>query len=354
MHPNTKIINLLLALLVTTHAYSSTHNNFVVDVYRSNYLNAKSISKKYQTNLNSIADAILASNNLSDPKKAESFTKHAELILKELQKKGDFSYLNISPTFYPGNKKIYITIDAVDKKDSDRLPHFLTKPTGTFKDPDHLIESWHEYEAIGMKLVQEDNTWKTVPVCPAYHCLFGFNHPKLKKYQIIFDKLVPKNQDQLFKILKNDKDEHKRAAAAYLLAHIKNGHKLITNLIPALDDANEGVRNNAMRVLGSTLAKVKDADFPVDKILIMLDSPVLTDRNKAAYIISSLVEQQRYATYVAAHAGTLLLAELKMRQLNVHELAYLILKKISNKNYRDRDYKSWSLWLKTHESSKAS
>jgi hypothetical protein len=109
-------------------------------------------------------------------------------------------------------------------------------------------------------------------------------------------------------------------------------------------DPSNGVRNSAMRVLGATLAK-NNVDFPVQEAITALDFPMETDRNKALYIILSLTNQPRYAKFIAVHAKTELLEELKMRQLNLHDLAYEVLKKISGKNYSDRNYVAWKNWL---------
>ena len=151
---------------------------------------------------------------------------------------------------------------------------------------------------------------------------------------------------QLVSILRKDSDESKRASAALLLAHMKNGNELIKVLVPSMRDPSDQVRNNVMRVLGATLSKIKVADFPINESVVALHFPSTTDRNKALYIISSLVEEPHYAHYVIRHAGQELIDELKLSQPNIHELSYEILKKISHKNFSDRDYSSWEKWLK--------
>jgi hypothetical protein len=62
-------------------------------------------------------------------------------------------------------------------------------------------------------------------------------------------------------------------------------------------------------------------------------------------IVSSLANNLKYSKYIVQNAGDNLIQELKLQQPNNHYLAYIILKKISNKNYSDRDYKSWQNWL---------
>ncbi len=156
---------------------------------------------------------------------------------------------------------------------------------------------------------------------------------------------MPKNQEQIIDILRNDKDENKRAAATLLLAHIKDGQELVKILIPSMYDSSSGVRNNVMRVLGATLAKVKVNDFPIDKAIAALDFPDETDRNKALYILLSLANQPNYARYIRTHAAKLLIDHLKMFQPNLHGNSYAVLTRISGQEYGERDYKAWQDWL---------
>jgi hypothetical protein len=106
-------------------------------------------------------------------------------------------------------------------------------------------------------------------------------------------------------------------------------------------DADSGVRNNVMRVLGMTLYKMTQADFPIQTAIDTLDYPHISDRNKGLFILQALVLQPRYAKYVLQHAGPQLMDELRMSQKNVHDQSYDILKRISGRNFGERDYKAW-------------
>src|SRR5438445_4845467 len=121
-----------------------------------------------------------------------------------------------------------------------------------------------KYEKIGFSLVYSEKKFPSYVICPAHHCLFGFDHPKLQKYKILFNDSVEKNKYKLVDVLRNEKDENKRAAAAFLLAHIKSAKELVTILIPSIDDPNEKVRNNTMRVIGLTLLNSPHIDLPIE------------------------------------------------------------------------------------------
>ena len=60
---------------------------------------------------------------------------------------------------------------------------------------------------------------------------------------------------KLASIIKSDMSAQKRASAAYLLAHIEDGRKLVKALLPAVYDPEAKVRNNAMRVLSQVADK---------------------------------------------------------------------------------------------------
>jgi hypothetical protein len=186
--------------------------------------------------------------------------------------------------------------------------------------------------------------------CPAYHCIFGFDYPALHPYQAIFVEKVPADKSQLVNILQNDKEARKRGSAAFLLAHIKNSQELINILTPAMFDPDEGVRNNVIRVLGMTIEKMHNPDFPIEKVTTALNFPSATDRNKSLFVISGLIKQPRYAKYIREHAGQQLLDNLKMSQPNVHDFAYQILLTLSGKKFGERDYQAWQQWLESNRS----
>lgn len=323
-----------------------------VDVYRSKLITTDSINRNISlmAKLQDIADIMLSPESLTsaaNDKKAEGIYKVASSQISQL---GDFAMTKLGAIFYPDNNTIYFTIDVVDKSDQARLLKFIKAPHENIPDPDHLIQAWKEYDSKSMNLFLTLKTKIPHGSCPAFHCTFGFDHPQLKKYLPIFDAHVQNDETILVKILKQDKDPQKRAAAAFLLAHIKDGQKLIEILIPSMRDPDPGVRNNVMRVLAVALTKVKNADFPVQKAIDTLDYPLVSDRNKGLFIIQALVyTQPQYTPYVLKHAGPQLMDELKMSQKNVHDTSYSILKKISGKNYAERDYQSWEMWLKQNQ-----
>ncbi len=340
-----------MLIISLNQGYAKENNQPILDLYRSKQITVDDINKKFSKEIKEARD-IIKSAGWSKPAFVESparLNESMEKILRGIADMGDFSYLSLGYVIYPDGE-VYFTIDVVDKQDKQRLSYFMPEPKKTINDPDHLLAKWTEYDEVALNTFTEGNKLKEKGAkahdkCPVYHCDFGFDDPGLKKYEQLFNSLVPKNKKQLIEILRSDMDENKRANAAFLLSHIKNGQELVKILIPSIYDSSANVRNNVMRVLGATLEKVVVTDFPIDKIIIALDFPQETDRNKALYIAESLASQPKYAKYIAEHAGKQLLDELKMLQPNLHGGAYMVLKKISGKEYGERDYKAWQDWL---------
>ncbi len=341
-----KFLLLLIMLILFSANASAASAPLIIDLYKTNQITLDQILKKHKKHFQKIADIISSSQEINSDKNQKTLLKTTEKIISNIKKMGDFYYVNLSPVIYPNNKTVYITIDIVDQNDEKRKIKFLDQPQKTIPDPDHLISTWDEYQKIGFDLYIKNKIPSQVKSCPAYHCTFGFNDSALKKYQTLFATFVPKNKLQLVQILKSDKDENKRATAAFLLAHLKNGEEIIKILTPSIYDPSNGVRNNVMRVLAETFSKVNNPHFKIKYAIAALSFPAASDRNKALYMISELVDHARYANYVHLRAKNELLEELKLSQLNVHGLAYEILKKISGKDFGDRDYLSWEQWLK--------
>lgn len=343
--------SLILTLLFSKNfALANTENSYI-DVYKTDQLSVKDIKKKFGKELTSILELLDPSikKNMDTNTKTETLKKLREKVVNGIYSMGDFSYVDLSPITYPHNKKVYLTIDIVDKKDKGRLTHFLQKPNAEIPDPDGLIQKWLEYEKIGFAVLlsgKGTNTQKSKE-CPFHYCPFGFAHKELNKYKDIFKHLVKKNKQELVLILRNDQEEFKRASAALLLAHLENHNEIINLLEPSMFDSSYRVRNNAMHIIGSILLKHKTKDFSIKKALLALDFPTEADRSKALKLITALIKKDTYSDYTKRYAAHLLIDHLKLSQPNLHEPAYKILKKISGKNFGERDYLSWEQWAKS-------
>jgi hypothetical protein len=338
---------ILLSISVVTACHAAavgvTHKNYTLDVFKSSQVTAEEIDQKYGKQLDKIASAMLHSTGMASVQ-TEEMSKLFETVMTGIHDSGNFVYLGLSPITYPGGDKIGFTVDIVDKKDKDRLDGFHAKPTGDLPDPNHLIASWIQYDAYGFDKFYRTKANPDYKNCPAFHCSFGFDDPALRPYGKKFNAEVPIYKNQLIAILHNDKNDIKRSAAAYLLAHLKNGNEIIEILTPSIRDASSEVRNSTLRVLAQTVLKVPNPDFPAQEVVRALRFPATVDRNKALYLMESLATHPQYARYFREHACFDLLAQLLLLQPNLHDNAYNVLRIISHKQYGSTDYQAWQNW----------
>ena len=349
-----RLLVVLLAIFSLSGAQAEIADDAVhVDIYRTPPEIADRILMDFGEKVAQTARLISHTNQLnnrSDQTRAQHI-RTWRYLQDQIQQTGKFPYTKLSLVFYPttsGYIRRHVTIDVVDSNDLHRFYQFLPHPTGSFLDPDGVLNIWEKYEKIGFRLLF-DGKLQPLKECPVHHCVFGFEHPKLKPYQSILTTQARRHKDQLIKILREDCHDQKRARSALLLAHaFPDAHELIGGLLPSIRDSDGSVRNNVMRVIAETLDKTPMDDFPVHDVLPALDFPDTTDRNKALLILYFLSKQSAsYRSTIAQHASHRLVDLLRLQQPNLHDTAYVLLKQIGGKEYGERDYPEWESWLNT-------
>jgi hypothetical protein len=334
----TRLALLLVALFAAGAARAQTGALRGVDVYGTSRITAEQLREKLGSDFTRLAESIASSD-------AETFVKAEGKLIDAVREMGPFAFVRISAIMDndPG-RSIYVTVDVVEERDRARRMDFLPAPTGTFQDPEGLLALWGEYEARGFELFRKGENFRNLN-CPAFHCLWGFEHPDLRKYEEPFRTGVAKHRDLLVRILREDRDAQHRGRAAYLLAHSKDGTALVQALVPAIRDPSAHVRNNATRVLAQISRKHKEVKIPLAPVLKAIDFPETSDRNKALSVLDGLADDRANHRTIIREAGPTLLRVLRLQQPNNHDPAYSILKKVSGKSFGERDYGAWEAWL---------
>jgi hypothetical protein len=328
-------------LVLQSVALAQTAEFKGLDLYGSSQITLEQVQQKFGDKITKYAESYAK----KDYDTAESL--HREIITG-IRQMGQFAHVELSTIiYYTEPHSLYLTIDLVDEKDRAERMTFLPDPTKEFADPDGLFKMWEEYEKAGFELLSKGELKSTMPPCPALHCVFGFEHPSLKKYLEAFNNGAAKHKQMLIQIIREDKDPTHRAYAAFILAHSDDVNAVVHAMLPAIPDRHSAVRNNAMRVLAFIAERRKDVDIPLDPILKAINYPTTTDRNKSLYILSGLADNPKNKKEITQKAGPLLLKLLRLNQLNNHDPAYSVLKKISGKEFGERDYKAWEDWLKS-------
>jgi hypothetical protein len=99
-------------------------------------------------------------------------------------------------------------------------------------------------------------------------------------------------------VLKNSSDASQRAIAAQIIAYSKNKESIIDDLLYAVHDNDETVRNNSTRALALIASytaghpELKIKKIPVEPFIEMINSITWSDRNKGAAVLLSLTENR--------------------------------------------------------------
>jgi hypothetical protein len=309
------------------------------DVFGTTRISIEQIKQRFGNDIERLVQAIAAHDD-------KTFIDLYSKVTLGIQAMGDFAYAEISPIIYfdKGNY-CYVTIDIVEQRDKKRRLTFLPSPRKQFSDPDGLLAAWHQYEQTALTLVENDEVKTDRVRCPALHCIWGFDHPSLKSHEEIFQTKVPKNKETLKAILREDEKETHRARAALLLAHISDPQELVQALLPSMKDSSSFVRNSVLRVLSQIAKERRDVAIPVDPFLDALDLPSTIERSKALTTLDELATHDENKGTLIRRGGARLIQILKLLQPNNHDYAYTILKKISGKDFGERNYKAWQQWL---------
>lgn len=273
----------------------------------------------------------------------------AELVAK-IQEQYHFAYVDLALVGYfrSGDHPVYGTFDIVEKRDAKERMAFTKRPLKSFADPDGLIQAWEEYQKTGFSLLARGEISNERIPCPAFHCIFGHQHPTLRPYEKIFVDGVAKHKTKLIEIIRFDKDDNRRGLAAYLLAYEKDGNHLIQILSERLRDESDFVRNNITRIFSDIAMFHPDLPLPVGEVAKVLNFPATTDRNKASIFFQGIATnrflREKYNDVLILEVVPILLKTLRLEQPNNHDPAYTTLRLLSGQNYDKRDYQSWEDW----------
>lgn len=314
-----------------------------LDVYGTQALDAAEIERTARSELDALAAAIAARD-------ATRIKEAKAAITKPLLERGDFAYLELTIIqYFPPTPGLYATIDVVETKDRARRMPFRPAPSGVRADPGGLLAAWDEYSTKLTALASRGAVARPGD-CPVLHCLMSFSHEDLQPYLARFNAGVATHGRALVDIVRSDGDAHHRAVALFLLGHSNDANALMPLLGQAMFDADQGVRNNAMRVMTGMAQQGLRVDYPINDIIAALDFPATTDRNKAVAVTSIVIDKlPKYRDIVLQQAVPTLLRLLKLEQPNNREFAYLALKTLSGKDFGPRAFDQWAAWAKDVE-----
>jgi hypothetical protein len=154
-------------------------------------------------------------------------------------------------------------------------------PSGATRLPNQAVRLYEEWMKLNVESVQknagEDHS--------KGYALSSY--PPLRAKQLAIREYALGHKELLQQVALRSADSNQRAIAIEILGYARRSRTQISTLVTASRDANEGVRNNALRALG-VLAKADPAiskSTSANNFIDMLNSGVWTDRNKASHLV---------------------------------------------------------------------
>ncbi|ATB29395.1 HEAT repeat domain-containing protein [Melittangium boletus] len=243
---------------------------------------------------------------------------------------------------------MHVTVDLVEPGDEWRMP-FSPEPQGDVPDPEGLLEAWKAYQTRFWELRRQG----AVPeygngggTCRALLCHGGFAHPELAPLEQRFIDGVPRQADALVRVLREDADSGERYRALMLLPYVSSREWIIQAALPSVRDADQGVRNEALRLLGEMQAGQPRVLIPLDPVLEALWYPLSSDRNKAGWALVRLVETEGavHRQRILERSGEVLLQMLQMKDRIDHEPAHNVLALLAGEDLGE-DVEAWRAWV---------
>lgn len=168
---------------------------------------------------------------------------------------------------------------------------FLPAPKGSVRLPTDVVQAGAAFDAAMTAAISRGDAAEDDS---QGHALF--HDPATRAVQEGFVRYAARDLVLLRQVLRESSDAAQRALAAQVIAYTARKDDVVDDLVRAMRDPSEGVRNNAMRALGvfaaaAPAARPKGA-IPIDGFVGLLNSPVWTDRNKASIAVLRLTESR--------------------------------------------------------------
>lgn len=160
----------------------------------------------------------------------------------------------------------------------------------TVRLPEAIVDTWQLFMEQLQNAVREGKAEEDLT---NGHSLM--QHAAARELQLKFPELVDANLPAVRDVLRKSVDETERAIAAYVIAYTTKKIEIVDDLQYAIQDPDDGVRNNAMRSLASlaVLARLKPATglaISSTWFVEQMNSMAWSDRNKAAFALVSMTE----------------------------------------------------------------
>jgi hypothetical protein len=180
-----------------------------------------------------------------------------------------------------------IVFVGVEEK-GQAIMRFRAAPHGTVRLSADVVEAGDEFSSAFMAAIEHGDFGEDRS---RGHSL---NHdPATRAIQERFISYANRDRPNLRRVLRDSSDSTQRALAAQVLGYVTDKQGVVGDLVDAMSDPSENVRNNAMRALLVFAEAAPTPARPVTRVpyqpfIAFLNSPVWSDRNKAAGALAEL------------------------------------------------------------------
>lgn len=190
----------------------------------------------------------------------------------------------------------FTTLYVAVRGEGKPAPRFAPAPAGEARLPSALVALGREFEraleaAVRRGVVGDDQS--------AGHSLMADSAARAVQDQFIT--IASRELPLLREVLANSADAGHRALAAQVLAYAADKRDVLPDLLAAVRDTDETVRNVAVRAVWiiATYAAERPGlglEIPADPFVDLLNSITWTDRNKASLVLMQLSASRDSAT----------------------------------------------------------
>jgi hypothetical protein len=195
-----------------------------------------------------------------------------------------------------------LSVEIVERG-AEHRSHFRSAPTGLTRPlPDSVRSLYDDLVARGEELFEQ----RKVNAESGYGGYLDYADLRMHKVVLQLIKTVPPHRKTLLDTVANDRDANKRATAATMLHWAGETTKSIAVVHRLLDDPDYAVRNNISRFMNHYLDRLESRDLRqrvIDALLVQLDRPSGSDRNKAIYGLRELAQSFEVDRAYIAHRG---------------------------------------------------
>jgi POTRA domain, FtsQ-type len=169
---------------------------------------------------------------------------------------------------------------------------FRPAPTGDVRLLQDVIQGWEDFQKALLEAVRKGDSDEDQS---SGHALSG--NPATRAVQQRFITFAERDRKLLSDVLHHSADAEHRAIAAYVIAYFPDKHLVVNDLIEAIRDPAEGVRNHAIRALwvmaisSQRTTTHRQIQVSVRPFIEMLNSIAWGDRNKSSLALLGLTEK---------------------------------------------------------------